>query len=243
MEKNIETIKRLKSETGAGIAECKKALEATKGNYKQALNNLKGNKNNKEKIKFGYDEEHTISFTTGGYVYNNIKLFVDEMGNCSFRTIRILDEEVEILDSEIKKKEFGLTTEVQTRQQLTTYYDSNSIQSHEVKLEQIKVPLFNKIMIKIISLITWLLGSFFALVIPFIVIFFLSAIFFGGKAYYITPILFVVIILFVGISGSLSSFYTYILKCEVKKIVESRGEGWWTVVPENRWNRFSRKLN
>ena len=66
MEKNIETIKRLKSETGAGIAECKKALEATKGNYKQALNNLKGNKNNKEKIKFGYDEEHTISFTTGG---------------------------------------------------------------------------------------------------------------------------------------------------------------------------------
>jgi elongation factor Ts len=68
---NIEDLKKLRNETQAGIADCRKALEETKGDYKKAIEWLK--KHGIEKAEKKQDRE-TSQGLIEAYVHQNGKV-------------------------------------------------------------------------------------------------------------------------------------------------------------------------
>lgn len=68
---DIETLKKLRVETGISIAECRKALEESKGDYKKALEWLK--KHGLEKAEKKADRE-TSQGLVESYVHQNGKV-------------------------------------------------------------------------------------------------------------------------------------------------------------------------
>lgn len=68
---NIENLKKLRNETQAGIADCRKALEETKGDYKKAVEWLK--KHGIEKAEKKQDRE-TSQGLVESYIHQNGKV-------------------------------------------------------------------------------------------------------------------------------------------------------------------------
>jgi len=68
---NIEDLKKLRNETQAGIADCRKALEETKGDYKKAVEWLK--KHGIEKAEKKQDRE-TSQGLVESYIHQNGKV-------------------------------------------------------------------------------------------------------------------------------------------------------------------------
>jgi len=68
---NIENLKKLRNETQAGIADCRKSLEETKGDYKKAVEWLK--KHGIEKAEKKQDRE-TSQGLVESYIHQNGKV-------------------------------------------------------------------------------------------------------------------------------------------------------------------------